>query len=197
MPNKNTIIILMLILWSTFANSCPNKNFIDNAGDAFKPLFLNPPDLSRSSMMPFIGKVLHSDCKTEFASCRVYFGVEEVFFNSSSIIEKLTGGIETPVTMIAVTIDNISNPEFSKNSKWLIIAESYSERDGEGGGFIKDASCDLSIAKYENGNFVVRNGALKIPYHKVRDEVMRPVTPEGINRLKTAFSELLLRLKSQ
>lgn len=193
---KNIVYIYFFFgSFGAFAATCPNKTFLENASDTFKPLFSDPPDLSSNSKIPFKGKVQNANCSDKFSSCRVVFEVQEIFFDPDTIfIEvffELTGIKKPSTTTIAVTIDQVTNEKFLEGSEWFVIPENYSSRDGEGSGFVFNASCGVSIAQYESEMLVIDKGKLTIPYQKVRAEILRPITPEGTVRLKRTISELI------
>ncbi len=198
---KQTLIKLFIIAavmgHGAVAFGSESSNLMEKASSAFVPLFQSPPDLSGSSVMPFRGRVISSDCEGKTGDCMVSFEVTEIFFDQISIMQDLFHINAPAVKKIDVVAlgSSLVPKDISVGSEWLVVAYNYGGSDGSGSG--NNADCGEWMGEIRNEIVFYNGGKSQIPYALAKEQILRPVVSAGQagkDRLRTIYWNQAMKL---
>ena len=180
--------VCIIVLWANavMAEKCALPDVLSKAKNAFVPLFQDPPDMSGTSAMPFVG-VLKSVTRLEDGSISLLeFEVKEIFFDVNTVLAEKFGASEPPVTIINVVAirEKRFPPGLNIGTEWLVVASKYGSRNGVGRG--DNPRCGEWLGAIKDGRFHYNPSGdhdphknVQIPWAEARNAIMAPITTAG------------------
>lgn len=193
--------LFTLISHTTFATDCPSISLQEYAVQSIEPLFKEPINLDTDSRMPFLGKVIESNCSKKDAACKVVFKVKEQFWDNEKLASDALSQIlgikipSQPIEEISVSFTDISDINFTVGSDWFVIPSHYGSRDGKGNGFVFDTFCGNSLARYKDRKLILMDNTV-MRYAYVRNSLYKLITPESLERYKLKLIEEFAKRKN-